>query len=155
MLASLSSFHWCNMGSGWSKPNCKHHKMLSAVSIWFKKRCDCSAMWTHYSQKLLEGDAGSSSVSAGSFFSFSLFLLVYNFTKLFYIVLVHQTDMLALSAPSLSVICPRYGRNLTWRLLLHQCQNLIKIEWFVSLSLRVVRKHSHLIRSFTQIFFCH
>jgi len=39
-------------------------------------------------------------------------------------------NMLALSAPSLFVICPRYGRNLTWRLQLHQCQNLIKIEWF-------------------------
>ena len=42
------------------------------------------------------------------------------------------SGMHALSAWSRFVICQRFGRNLTWRLLLHQCLNRIKTKWSVS-----------------------
>jgi hypothetical protein len=46
-------------------------------------------------------------------------------------LLVTVTDMLALFARSQFVICLRYGRNLTWKLQPHQCQNLTWIKWLV------------------------
>lgn len=60
-----------------------------------------------------------------------------------------MTDMRALFAPNQFVICPRYGRNMTWRLQLHQCLNHIKTNWYsLSLSTQfpsvqcMVRSHS-------------
>lgn len=49
--------------------------------------------------------------------------------------------MLALFAPSQFVICPRYGRNMTWRLQPHQCPNLIKTNWFRFSATIVGRAH--------------
>jgi hypothetical protein len=41
------------------------------------------------------------------------------------------SDTHALSVRSQSVICQRFGRNWTWRLLLRRCLNHIKIKWSV------------------------
>lgn len=57
--------------------------------------------------------------------------------NLFYLL----SDMLALFAPSQFVICPRYGRNMTWRLQPHQCPNLIKTNWFRFSATIVGRAH--------------
>lgn len=54
------------------------------------------------------------------------------------IILILEFDsilgMHALSAQSQSVTCQRFGRNLTLRLLLHECLSNIKIKWSVFLS---------------------
>lgn len=49
--------------------------------------------------------------------------------------------MLALFAPNQFVICPRSGRNMTWRLQPHQCPNLIKTNWFRFSATIVGRAH--------------
>ena len=52
-------------------------------------------------------------------------------------------SLLALFAPSLFVICPRFGRKLTWKLQLHLCQNLIKIKWFGSFAMTAVKNQRY------------
>lgn len=63
-------------------------------------------------------------------------LQVYFFLHLFLnIVFILVFDCVsgshALSVQSRSVICQRFGRNWTWRLLLHQCLSHIKTKWSV------------------------
>lgn len=97
-------------------------------------------MWTYYPRELLEGYEGTLSVSVHPHFDLILFILLYE--EFYHLRSDYVTDMHALFAPSLFVTCPRYGRNLTWRLQLHQCLNYIKIKRFKSLSLFILFSQS-------------
>lgn len=85
-------------------------------------------MWTHNSPEMLEGNERPLSVRSHFHFSPCLQIL---WQKLYPITSVAMIGMLALFAQSRFAICPRCGRNLTWRSQLHHYLSRIRIKWLV------------------------
>lgn len=74
--------------------------------------------------------------------------LVHFYSAQFVLTFVFDTvtGMHALCAQSQFVICQRFGRKLTWRLLLHQCLHNILIKWSVLFLLASLMMMSILLR---------
>lgn len=62
---------------------------------------------------------------------FSFIVVCMNWAVIWTTVWSHLADLLAPFALSQFVTCLRCGRNLTWKLLQHQCPNLTRIRWWV------------------------